>query len=89
MGIEGDADTGLYGQRSTIELAWLADNLDDPTGCTCDADLIFDLQHEIDEFVAGHAAKINPAAAFQWYPTSRLAADLERMRLAGLRLAPA
>ena len=41
---------------------------------------LYDLLH------ANMIEKINPASAFQWYPTSRLAEDLTRISEAGLRV---
>ena len=42
--------------------------------------IVFDLLH------GNEVHKINPAAAFQWYPTARLAQDVDRARGSGLAL---
>lgn len=42
--------------------------------------ILFDLSH------GNEVHKINPAAAFQWYPTARLPLDLESVRDSGARL---
>jgi hypothetical protein len=76
-----------YGRHRLIVEEWVAERfavhaivrLPALFGAGLKKNVIFDLLH------GNQTDKINPAAAFQWYPTRRLATDLSLIAAAGLR----